>query len=86
MTGTTLSWEVHLRCCTILTRLCFSLEIGRRRGFSSVLLLQIIDLKAYGISIPCRPRKKMQKALYFWKCEARILDVLAARDRVSYFE
>ena len=31
-------------------------------------------------------KKKTQKALYFWKCEARILDVLAASDRVSYFE
>ena len=79
--------------------MCFCLEIGRGGSASRVLLLQIIDLKAYdGISIPyrrrnnanpCRfasskkPSKRKKLLNSFDKNRAY---VLAASDRGSYVE
>ena len=70
------------------------MKIGRRRVASSVLLLQITHLKAYGTSIPCRRRKnakvlvlkpsKRRKLSNFDKDRADVL--LAASDQGSYFE
>ena len=81
-------------CCVNLTRLRWCFKIGRRRAASSVLLLYITDLKAYGTSIPCR-RRKNAKVLVLLQVPSKqrklpnfdkdCADVLAASDGGSYF-
>ena len=57
-----------MRCYAHVTHLRLCFKIGRRRDASSVLLLQITDLKGYGTSIPCR-RRKNAKVLVFLQGE-----------------